>query len=222
MGGIVVHARRGDREHYRPIRSRLCDSARVQDVVAALLGLFAFRHLYVADLDALRGGRRQLRALDSIRHAAPGLLLWIDAGVRDRRDLSAIAARGTPVLASETLGAAHAERLFEACPAAVLSVDYRGRRLMGEAALLELAPRWPARVIAMNLARVGSGLGPDLKRVQALHRLAPHARLYAAGGVRNAADLRRCGAGGAAGALVASALHDGRIQAADLARMRRP
>jgi len=45
----------------------------------------------------------------------------------------------------------------------------------------------------MNLARVGSGLGPDLKQIAALRRHDPQSRLYAGGGVRNALDLRDAG-----------------------------
>ncbi len=216
LGGQVVHARFGDREHYRPIRSQLCDSARVEEIVPALLDLFAFRRLYVADLDALLGKQRQLAAIDAVRRLAPTLSLWIDSAIRDREDLAAIAERGTPVLASETLMAADVERLLAACPAAVLSVDYRGDRLLGEPALLERAQHWPIDVIAMNLARVGSSQGPDLEQLSALRRVAPHSRLYAAGGIRNAMDLRRCREAGAAGVLVASALHDGRIKRSDL------
>jgi len=55
----------------------------------------------------------------------------IDAGVRDGQDLAAIAERGMPVLASETLTAAGVEQLLAACPTAVLSVDYRGDHLLG-------------------------------------------------------------------------------------------
>jgi phosphoribosylformimino-5-aminoimidazole carboxamide ribotide isomerase len=103
MGGQVVHARRGDRAHYRPIRSSLCRSARIEDVVCGLLALHRFRHLYVADLDALLGGAPQLAAIDRARRAAGALELWIDAGIRRREDLAPIESRGTPVLASETL-----------------------------------------------------------------------------------------------------------------------
>jgi HisA/HisF family protein len=216
MGGLVVHARLGDRANYRPIRSRLCDSPRIEDIVSALLDLFAFRRLYVADLDALLGGPSQLSAIDTVRRIAPALHLWIDAGIRDEPDLAAIAARGTPVLGSETLAAADADRLFKACPAAVLSLDYQGERFLGEPALLERPQRWPADLIAMNLARVGSDLGPDLHRLETLRRLAPRSRVYVAGGVQSAAQLRLCRGAGAAGALVASALHDGRITRAEL------
>jgi phosphoribosylformimino-5-aminoimidazole carboxamide ribotide isomerase len=219
MGGLVVHARFGDRAHYRPIRSRLCDSPRIEDVVSALLELFSFRRLYVADLDALLGKPQQLGAIDAVRRVAPKLALWIDAAIRTVPELSAIRERGTPVLATEALTVSSAEQLLAICPTAVLSIDYAGDGLIGEPAFLERLKTWPAHVIAMGLSRVGSGLGPDLKPIEALRGLAPQSRLYVAGGVRNALDLQQCRTAGAAGALVASALHDGRIGPADLERL---
>ena len=162
---------------------------------------------------------RSRSSIDAVRRLAPGLPLWIDAGIRDRQDLRCIAELGTPVLASETLTADVAEPLLAEAPGAVLSIDYRGDQFLGEPALLERPQRWPARVIAMNLARVGSRLGPDLDRVEALRRLSPRSRVYVAGGVRGAPDLHACRSAGAAGVLVASALHDGRIQRADLMQL---
>ena len=68
----------------------------------------------------------------------------------------------------------------------------------------------------MTLARVGSGAGPDLARFAAIRSVAGGRELYAAGGVRDAADLSALKRAGAAGALIATALHDGRLGRADL------
>ena len=65
-------------------------------------------------------------------------------------------------------------------------------------------------------ARVGSGAGPDLERLAAIAAMAGGREIYAAGGVRDAADLSAIKAAGTAGALVATALHQGRIVSADL------
>jgi phosphoribosylformimino-5-aminoimidazole carboxamide ribotide isomerase len=225
MGGQVVHAQHGDRAHYRPIRSSLCRSAAIEDVVGGLVALHRFLRLYVADLNALRGGAPQLAAIDRARRAAGSLELWIDAGIRRREDLAPIEALGTPVLASETLSVALAAQLLgpRAPPDAgpVLSLDFRGDAFLGPPGLLQQPQCWPRRLIAMDLARVGSGLGPDLERIRGLGELAPAAQVYAAGGIRSAADLRDCRRAGAAGALVASSLHDGRLTGADLANLAR-
>ena len=71
----------------------------------------------------------------------------------------------------------------------------------------------------MTLARVGSGAGPDMGRLAALRRAAPDRRLYAAGGVRDLADVQALARADIAGALVASALHDERLTAGDIARL---
>ena len=68
----------------------------------------------------------------------------------------------------------------------------------------------------MTLARVGSGEGPDLRRVADIVARAGACRIYAAGGVRDRADIEALHAAGAAGVLIATALHSGTIKAGDL------
>jgi phosphoribosylformimino-5-aminoimidazole carboxamide ribotide isomerase len=69
----------------------------------------------------------------------------------------------------------------------------------------------------MTLARVGAGRGPD---IGVLERLVAQGacEVFAAGGVRDGADLVAASRAGARGALVATALHDGRLDAAALAQ----
>jgi phosphoribosylformimino-5-aminoimidazole carboxamide ribotide isomerase len=74
-----------------------------------------------------------------------------------------------------------------------------------------------SRLLVLDLARVGVAGGPgaaDLCR-----RLAadyPRAEISAGGGVRDRADLERLRGDGVQAVLVASALHDGRLQREDL------
>ena len=68
----------------------------------------------------------------------------------------------------------------------------------------------------MTLGRVGSGAGPDLDRLSAVRDIAAGREIYAAGGVRDGADLAALKGAGVAGALVATSLHDGRITGRDL------
>jgi hypothetical protein len=63
----------------------------------------------------------------------------------------------------------------------------------------------------LDLARVGSGAGPDIALVGELCARFPELELLAGGGVRDVADLRALAEAGAAGALVATALHGGAI-----------
>ena len=103
---------------------------------------------------------------------------------------------------------------------AVLSLDFRGDAFIGPQALLDTPEIWPQRIIVMTLARVGSGAGPDLERLSTVRRLCGDRLVYAAGGVRHVDDLAALNRCGVAGALVASALHDGRLTRADIEALR--
>jgi phosphoribosylformimino-5-aminoimidazole carboxamide ribotide isomerase len=76
-------------------------------------------------------------------------------------------------------------------------------------------------LIVIDLARVGVRAGLDLELLQRIRRSAPRTTLLAGGGVRDFEDLRRLAAAGCDGALVATALHDGRLQRADVLHARR-
>jgi phosphoribosylformimino-5-aminoimidazole carboxamide ribotide isomerase len=219
--GRVVHARRGQRDLYQPVRSLLCAGSEPLAVVEGLLRLHPFAALYAADLDAIQGTGDNRAALRALGGAFPGLSIWLDAGFADAaasRDWLA-AGDGQLVLGSEAQAdTALLERLARSGDAdrIILSLDFRGDGFVGPKDLLQRPDLWPRRIIAMTLARVGSGEGPDLDRLRSLRAAAAGRELYAAGGVRHLSDLGRLAAIDVAGALVASALHDGSLGAAAL------
>jgi phosphoribosylformimino-5-aminoimidazole carboxamide ribotide isomerase len=217
-GGEVVRARMGDRASYRPLRSPLSPTSDPVDVARGLLAVYPFPTLYVADLDAIQGNGDNFAALRRIRSEVPALRMWIDNGAADPAALEALigADLGEAVIGSESqrdgaLIARHKDSMR-----VVLSLDFRGRAFQGPEEILAEPGRWPRRVIVMTLARVGSGAGPDLKRFAEIRSIAEEREIYAAGGVRDGADLSALKAAGAAGALIATALHDGRVGRADL------
>jgi phosphoribosylformimino-5-aminoimidazole carboxamide ribotide isomerase len=220
MAGQVVHARRGDRSAYRPLESKLTPSSQPIAVIGALLALAPFDTVYVADLDAIlrRGHHRD--ALDGIQAEFPALSLWLDAGFAEPGDLTPWSrARRTPVIGSESVASLAAfAAMRAAAPEAILSLDTRGDRQLGPAALFDTPRLWPERVIVMTLDRVGSGGGPSLDGVRQTLDRAPGRRFIAAGGVRNASDLERLEALGVHAVLVATAIHDGTLDRAALAR----
>lgn len=218
-GGQVVHARRGARGHYRPVSSPLVASADPLEVAAALMGLAPFRALYVADLDAIAGAGGNGAVVLALAARHPSLELWVDEGARTAHALAAqgAAGRGVPVAASESLDPAEARAALKV-PGVILSLDRGVEGPRGPAFLHEEEGLWPPRVIAMTLARVGSGEGPDLAVLSDILRRRPDVAAYAAGGVRGVEDLLALEAAGVAGALVATALHDGRLKGADIAR----
>ena len=226
MRGLVVRGVRGERQADRPIVSRLADGSAPRDIAGALLAAAPPPPgqgpvLYVADLDAIQGGAPQLPVLLELLDAQPGLCLWLDAGFADaaavralRAGLGPAAARVRPVYGSESLASAAALDEVAQDPSAILSLDSRLERPIDPSGSWQRPQAWPRTVIVMTLDRVGAGSGPDLGTFARLRALAPDRTWIGAGGVRDAHDLRAATASGAAGWLVASALHDGTLNAA--------
>ncbi|HEX5510008.1 MAG TPA: HisA/HisF-related TIM barrel protein [Pseudolabrys sp.] len=220
-GGTVVHARRGQRDLYRPIQTPLAASSNPADVVGGLLGLHPFTTFYVADIDAITGAGDNRTAVARIKQAFPHVRLWVDSGVANIEAAVDWLAQSSDflVVGSETLRNAAMLDRFGSNERVVLSLDFRGTDFQGPPDLLTNADHWPARVIVMTLDRVGSHTGPDFARLQAIKAMAATRKLYAAGGVRGLADLCALAQAGIGGALVASCLHSGDLTAADLARL---
>jgi phosphoribosylformimino-5-aminoimidazole carboxamide ribotide isomerase len=216
--GLVVRARLGQRDQYRPIETPLSPTSDPVDVVRGLLSVSAFRTLYVADLDAIERKGDARTALARVKSAFPQLGVWVDNGLADADAAQAFLDDGPDhlVLGSE---AQADHRLVESLrddPRVILSLDFRGDNFIGPPSLLATPAIWPRRIIVMTLARVGSGSGPDLERLAAIHRISANRQVYAAGGIRHAVDITAIKRAGIAGALVASSLHDGRLTRADI------
>lgn len=220
--GLVVHARRGERDSYQPIVSPLCRGSRPIDVVAGILDVHPFDTLYIADLAAIQGQGDHHAEIAELAAEFPSLGLWIDSGLGDPASCRAWLARGlgTLVLGSEAVAdPAVVRQLRDETPAGrlVLSLDFRGDRFLGPPELSRRVEDWPERLIAMTLSQVGSGAGPDFARLDEIKRRAEGRQIFAAGGVRGGEDLLELARRGINGVLVASALHDRRIGSTEIA-----
>jgi phosphoribosylformimino-5-aminoimidazole carboxamide ribotide isomerase len=219
QGGVVVHARRGQRDEYAPLRSPLVDGCEPVAVARALCAICRTSALYVADLDALGGAPVDEATLAAVAAVSEP---WVDAGATTSERAAALQRAGVArnVVGTESLEPG-APVMPSATPPVVLSVDLRDGRLISRDP--ELAGRDPTaaaplaralnahELLVIDLARVGSGAGPPLDAVADLANALPGVAIYAGGGVRDDADLRALESAGAAGALVATALHEGRI-----------
>lgn len=211
--GVVVHAVRGDRQYYRPIHhiSRLTAASDPRQVIAALLALHPFQRFYLADLDAIQGLGSHDREIGELLAAYPQLEFWVDNGCR----LTPGAALRTAANQVVIIGT-ESQPQAAACPEdCILSLDYR-QQATGDPAWFRDAGYWPRRLIVMTLQRVGSDSGPDYELLAELSSTHPDRQFIAAGGVRDGRDLQRLAAMGMHGVLLATALHQGRIGAAEL------
>jgi phosphoribosylformimino-5-aminoimidazole carboxamide ribotide isomerase len=217
-GGAVVRARAGARAHYVPIETPLAPTSRPRDIVAGFLALHPFRKIYIADLDAITGVGDHAAVIAELEGAFPDIEFWVDSGIATETQAAGWLNhhRGALVIGSESLSDSAMSPRLKNESRRVLSLDFRGDVFQGPADLANDASLWPDRIIVMTLAKVGTGSGPDFSRLGEIQSLASDRKIYAAGGVRNGDDLCALAKAGIAGALVATALHDGAISTNDL------
>ncbi|MEM2998962.1 MAG: HisA/HisF-related TIM barrel protein [Candidatus Bathyarchaeia archaeon] len=232
LGGKVVHAVRGRRKEYQPLKSILCASTDPLDVAAAFRKL-GFSELYVADLDAILGGKMNLSILRSIVEET-GLELMVDAGVDNLEKAERLLENHASkiIIGTETLPTinlvAEAVRLF-GNKKVIVSLDLMNGQVlsrldtavpMSPMALLQaLQQAGTSQVIVLDLARVGSGEGVNMRFIEdALKNF--HGRIFVGGGLRNIDDLIELEKIGVAGVLVATALHSGKISVDELKRLK--
>jgi phosphoribosylformimino-5-aminoimidazole carboxamide ribotide isomerase len=235
-GGMAVHAIGGRRDQYRPLCSIWQATAAPRDLVGGMREGLGIDGLYVADLDAIEGRPPDLALYRSL--AEDGLEIWLDAGVRDRQSILPLmgldrdslqvvvgleSVRGPEALA-EIVECAGRDRV-------IFSVDLdRGR------ARVAPGSEWPdiepleiaslvvevgvRRLILLDLARVGTGLGIGTELFLGKIRTRyPGAAITVGGGIRGVADVLAVADRGASAVLVGSAIHDGRIGRRELERI---
>lgn len=231
LNGVAVHGIAGRRSTYLPVRSRLVGGADPLELAQAFRHQLHLEICYLADLDAILHGRPNLRLFERMR--AEGLRLMVDAGVRHRADAREILSAGAErvILGLETSAGPDSLReiVDDLGPdRVVFSLDLKeGEPLTPPGSSWQfLGPRQIVSrvvelgiqaVILLDLAAVGMGHGvPTAELCTALRLEFPGLRLITGGGVRDVVDLEREARRGAAAVLVASALHDGRLSAADV------
>lgn len=231
-GGLAVHARGGERAGYAPVsaaglRGDPLATARFYRARCGVAGLYA------ADLDALAGGEPQWDCLGAL--GALGAPLLVDAAAatpgRARQLLAAVGGDVARVIvALECLPSISTLRVILARVGArriVFGLDLRAGVPMtrpgapsGGDPLALVGAAVDAgvhAVLVVDVARAGGEAGVDVSLLARIRQRWPDLELLAGGGVRDRADLEGLAALGCSGALVATALLDGRIGREDVA-----
>jgi len=226
-GGRAVHASGGVRDEYMPVGA-VAGVPVDGDVVKlgrAYMNRLRLSEIYVADLDAITDGIDSLNADALGGLAAIGVPVMVDAGVSTARDARMVLEAGASqvIVGLETLTGFDA--LDDVCRAVggervICSIDLRDGVLLAAPNVVTAIPivdgvarraavAGVGALIVLDLARVGSGRGPDLDAMRMARAAAPHVALFAGGGVRDNSDLLALAEAGCDGALVATALHRG-------------
>jgi len=139
MNGQVVHARRGDRQNYLPIQSSLCKSSQPHDVLDALLELYPFDTLYIADINAIQRNGHHFEVIKTLQETHPNIDICLDAGFDTKENIQK--SSFSVVLGTESLASmAHYKDLNGACKhSPILSLDFKAGKFHGPLTLIETA-----------------------------------------------------------------------------------
>ncbi|MCX6674084.1 MAG: HisA/HisF-related TIM barrel protein [Methanothrix sp.] len=205
---------RGERSRYEPIAgfSRIVSTSEP----LAILQKLRPREVYVADLNLLTGRGDNLAVIKKISTAARTMA---DTGISKACDLDRLPATVSPVLGTEM---ASLQFIEEAAldRRVVVSIDMMKRKVLARDP--HLAVQTPLQllqrlnglklegVILLELDKVGTSAGLDRQFLEQAAAASKHP-LILGGGVKGEDDLRTLQEMGFSGALLATALHNGRI-----------
>ena len=219
--GLVVHAKKGIRRHYRPIQSSLCPTAYPVGVVQNFMELFDFHTLYIADLDAIVLQGHNADVVQGICVEYPELEIWLDTGpslISHYLD-NPITPSLRIILSTESL---HSASILISLRNAyrdhrfVLSLDYKSNSILGSQEIMQERDSWPSDIVVLNLDHVGTCSGVNFPAIPNQQTLFAMHKIYYGGGIRNYADLLQLKNLGAAGALLSTALHEKTVTKTEL------
>jgi phosphoribosylformimino-5-aminoimidazole carboxamide ribotide isomerase len=213
--GLVVHAKHGNRDDYAPLKSEICKSSDIFDVVDTFWTLYRFPTIYIADLNAITRQSNNADLLGEVLAAFPHISFWIDGGYPLCNEGFQQLANYCPVLGSESFQEDTISEIRKFENDFILSLDYSVTGDLGAKTLFSKQDFWPEQLIIMSLPRVGSNQGPDLDRLAAYRKHYPQQKIIAAGGIRDSQDLSALERIGIQQVLVATALHNGKISPDD-------
>jgi len=235
LDGQAVHAIKGERAHYQPVKSILCDSPDPLAIARAFRDCLGLHEIYVADLNAIQGFGRTIHR-DTIAALANSekMEVILDAGISDVESAQIWINHGVRkvVIGSETL---HTLNALQEIPARIgqdrlaFSLDFRAGKILSQCASLAAMPAINAlkhlqqsgwrEVILLDLSRVGSSQGADRTLAASARKNIPDLQLLVGGGIANPDELNELKSAAIAGVLVATALHAGIIDVLCISRL---
>ncbi len=215
----VVHAQGGNRQNYQPIHksSVLCNTSKPIEVINAINP----KEVYIADLNILQGIGEHDTNFNDIRAVLQKVKTMLDPGISSLSDIGdTLSLASSVILGTETASMDTISRAASEFPGRVnVSIDIKNGRILTRDPNM---PNDPIEVIGMlnnmdirdiiilDMDRVGTSSGVDAQFLSTIAASSNHDVLLG-GGVKDMSDIKSLKDIGLKGALVATALHNGKI-----------
>ena len=229
LNGVAVHGIQGKRKQYQPLKSVICKSADQPLEIASAFKSLGFGGLYLADLDAILGNSANFNIYRKIV-AQTCLDLMVDSGITDITKADEVLAADVPkiVVGSETLTSldflGQVVKVFGENKI-VVSIDLKQGKLLSASETIaqldavsfaqELEKVGVNQIILLDLDRVGTEHGINLPLLQTLIEKTG-VEVLVGGGIRSLKELEELRELGISGALIATILHNGKLDVDEL------
>ncbi|NQE06687.1 phosphoribosylformimino-5-aminoimidazole carboxamide ribotide isomerase [ANME-1 cluster archaeon GoMg1] len=222
LDGVVVHAKRGEREQYAPVH--LFSSIVGSSDPVRIMEKLKPADVYIADLNRLMGTGSNKGIIKEIRDNNRKARIMVDYGVKTADDLEEAADAeiadsiilGTETASMELIGEVSKNDNLDIS----ISVDIFNKQVLTKDKHVKTDPlllihelneyRGVRDVIVLELDRVGTKSGIDFNFLARAVDVSEH-NILCGGGVSGCEDVDKMQGIGVKGALVATAVHDGSI-----------
>lgn len=215
LNGKVVHAIKGEREKYQPVKnSKICDSAQPFEMISAVKP----REVYIADLDRLSYSGNNFEAINKISSLTRTM---VNIGVRKNEDIeTCIGIADTVILSSEASSFELMKYASKNYPERTsITIDIKNGAVLTNDRELNKEPEELIKrlndlkirdIVIIDLSKVGSNEGINEDFLRNVAQTSHHNVLFG-GGIKDMGDINTLREVGISGALVATAVHNGKI-----------
>jgi phosphoribosylformimino-5-aminoimidazole carboxamide ribotide isomerase len=225
LNSKAVHAKKGIRENYKPLRSKLFHSNNPSKIIKCLRYKYGFKEIYIADLDAIVKKKPNFKLLSKISKI-PDIIILIDPGIATLDDVRVFSQYDFEklILGLETLN--NLEVISESIKLIgshkiIISIDMYNEKVstnikeLKNVSLIEIVKKIENlgvnEIILLDLFMVGQKLGgvpPLYLNIRNVFRK----KILVGGGIKEYKDIVTYSKYNFSGVLIGTALHDGTIE----------
>ncbi len=229
LNSKAVHAKKGERTKYKPLKSYLFQSSNPVEIIRILRKKYNFELFYIADLDSIMKKAPNFQILKEILKIS-NIDFILDPGIVDLEDISNFLRFRIKnlILGLETI------KNFKTISQSlqilnqnniIISIDMYNGQILSNAkdiktqSPIKLIKKFESlgikKIILLDLFRVGQKIGgiPQLY-LDILHNF--NGDVYVGGGIKNYIDILNIREQNFSGVLIATALYDGTIEIENL------
>ena len=215
LGGRVVHAIKGEREKYQPVEnSKVSNSPEPIEMISEIKP----KEVYIADLDRLQHTGNNFEVIKKISALTKTM---VNIGVEKNDDIEkCLSIADTVILSSEASSfeiMKYASRNYPGKTS--ITIDIKNGSILTKDEDLKKEPKELVKllnelnikdIVIIDLSKVGTGAGFDEDFLREIKGISNHNILFG-GGIRDMNDIDMLKEIGISGALVATAVHNGKI-----------